>query len=670
MPAAPAPPAEPGPLSSLPYTPGLDVAAMDRTVDPCASLYRYSCGGWLRENPIPADQSAWSVYAKMNDENRRFLWGVLEDLRKPRADRTPSQQKIGDYFAACMDDPAVEARGAAPLKARLDAIAGIASVRGLAPVVASLQLGSDGRRSAVFRFGSEQDADDATKMIAVAGAGGLALPDRDYYVKADARSVELRQKYVAHVAAMLSLLGDSPDAAAREADAVLKIETDLARASLTSVERRDPHNVFHKTKIEALQAMTPSFDWASYLAALGAPKLASLNVAQPAFFKQLEVELGAVPLADWKTYLRWHLVHARAWALSSRFVREDFDFFSHVLRGVPALRPRWKVCVSAIDEELGEALGEEFVRRTFTTDTRDRARAMTAELERAMDQDIAHLAWMGPETKKQALAKLHAIVNKIGHPDRYRDYGPVTIAPDDFAGDVENARSFEAHRWLAKIGKPVDRGEWFQTPPTVDAYYDPQMNDINFPAGVLLPPLFDPKLDVAPSFGDTGSTIGHELTHGFDDEGRQYDAKGNLRDWWTKKDAAAFDAQASCVVNQYAQYTIVDDIHINSKLTEGEDLADLGGTVLAYAAWKHATAGTKLESADGLTPDQRFFVGFAQWACQNERPESERARAVNNPHSPSEFRVDGVAANMPEFQAAFSCKAGQPMVRSPMCRVW
>jgi endothelin-converting enzyme/putative endopeptidase len=660
------------PLFELPYTPSLDVAAMDRSADPCVDFYQYTCGGWVKNNPLPADQASWSVYGKLTDENRRFLWGILQQDQEPRADRTPVQQKIGDYFAACMDEAAIEGRGAAPLKPSLDAVDAMPTIHELAPVVARLQLAlTDGYASHVlFGFGEDQDFANSSSVIAFARAGGLGLPDRDYYTAADARSAELRTKYVAHVARMLELLGDSHEVAAQGAAAVMRIESDLASASLTRVEQRDPRKLFHKLTRTQLQALTPSFDWTGFLAAAGVPSVATLNVTEPAFYTKLDSELKAVPLADWKTYLRWHLVHAKAHYLSSAFVDEDFDFYSHVLRGVPVNRPRWKRCVSWIDDQLGEALGEEFVRRTFTADTKERARKMTAEIELAMENDLRALTWMGPQTRAQALAKLHSIINKIGYPDKFRDYGPVAITRDDFAGDVERAITFESRRELAKIGKPVDRGEWGMTPPTVNAYYSSQMNDVNFPAGVLQPPLFDPKLDDAPNYGNTGSTIGHELTHGFDDEGRRFDAKGNLRDWWTPRDAAAFESRAQCVVDQYAGYTIVDDIKINSKLTEGEDVADLGGTILAYAAWRHAERSETLASADGLTPDQRFFVGFAQWACENERPENLRLNARTNPHSPGIERVNGIVSNMKEFQDAFSCKAGQPMVREQRCRVW
>jgi endothelin-converting enzyme/putative endopeptidase len=521
-----------------------------------------------------------------------------------------------------------------------------------------------------FGFSSDQDFADSNQVIAFAGAGGLGLPDRDYYTKTDAKSEEIRQKYVIHVQNMLKLLGDSADVAKSEAQTIMAIETALAKASLTRVEQRDPHNLFHKVDRKGLQALTPGFDWDTYLKTLGLPGVDTFNVTQPAFYKELDRQLANNSLDDIKTYLRWHLAHAEAPYLSSKFVEENFDFYSRTLRGVLEQPPRWKKCVRQVDDLLGEALGQEFVNRTFTAETKKSTLLMTRQIEQAMEEDLKQLAWMGPETKKQALEKLHSVVNKIGYPDKWRDYSPVEIRRDDFLGNVQRSVVFEAKRQLAKIGKPLDRGEWGMTPPTVNAYYNPQMNDINFPAGVLQPPLYDPKLDDAPNYGNTGGTIGHELTHGFDDEGRQFDAKGNLRDWWTKGDSEQFDKRGQCIVDQYAQYVIVDDIKINSKLTEGEDIADLGGLILAYVAWKSQTRDQHLETRDNLTPDQRFFIGYAQWACENERPENLRLSAITNPHSPGKYRVNGLMVNMPEFQQAFGCKAGQPMVRENRCRVW
>ena len=482
--------------------------------------------------------------------------------------------------------------------------------------------------------------------------------------------METRAKYLAHVAQMFELLGDSPSAAQSEAQTVMEIETSLAKSSLTRVERRDPYKLFHKMTRAQLAALTPAFDWNAYLAAWGAGTLSEFNVTEPAFFQQVEALLASRSLDDWKTYLRWHVAHADAPYLATPFVTANYDFYSAYLRGTKQLPPRWKRCVQYTDRNLGEALGQVFVQKTFTADTKARTLAMTKEIQKAMEQEIENLTWMGPETKKLALEKLHGMVDKIGYPDKWRDYSTLEIRRGDFLGNVERSAEFESRRDLAKIGKPVDRGEWQMSPPTVNAYYDPQMNDINFPAGVLQPPLYDPKMDDAPNYGNTGATIGHELTHGFDDEGRQFDAQGNLKDWWTKKDGEEFVSRAACVVDQYAGYTVIDNIKINSKLTEGEDVADLGGTLLAYIAWKSATRGQQLHPIDGLTPDQRFFVGMAQWACGDERPESKRVNAMTNPHSPNEYRINGVVSNMPEFSKAFACKPGQPMVRANACRVW
>jgi endothelin-converting enzyme/putative endopeptidase len=657
------------PLTTLPYTPSLDVNAMDRSVDPCADFYAYSCGGWMKRNPIPADQSSWSVYGKVYNDNQRFLWGVLDDLSRRTTGRNATQQKIGDYFAACMDESAVEKLGAQPLKPRLAAIERLQSKRDLAPLLANLHLAVRGR-GLLFGFGSDQDFANSSQVIAFATAGGLGLPDRDYYTKTDAHSEELRQKYVAHVARMFELLGDSAAQAKTEADTVMRVETALAKASLTRVERRDPYKLFHKVDRAQLAALTPDFDWNRYLTVSGIAQVQAFNVTEPEFYKEVERQIQSDSLDDLKTYLRWHVVHASAPFLSKAFVDEDFDFFSRTLRGTQEQRPRWKRCVSLVDQQLGEALGQEFVNRAFSPDMKRRTVEMTQQIEHAMEDDINQLTWMSPATKQNALLKLHAIVNKVGYPEKWRDYSSVVVRRDDLLGNAERATAFESHRQLAKIGKPLDRGEWGMTPPTVNAYYNPQMNDINFPAGVLEPPLYDPKLDDAPNYGNTGSTIGHELTHGFDDEGRQFDAKGNLRDWWTKQDADAFTQRAQCVVDQYAQYVVVDDIHINSKLTEGEDVADLGGTILAYVAWKEATKNQRLEERDGLTPDQRFFVGFAQWACEDTRPQELRLRATVDPHSPGKYRINGVVVNLPEFQQAFQCKAGAPMVRENRCRVW
>jgi putative endopeptidase len=657
------------PLSELPYTPSLDLNAMDQSADACTDFYQYVCGGWIAKNPIPPDQASWSVYGKLAQENEQFLWGVLEDAAKPSESRDATQQKIGDYFGACMDEAGIEKLGAAPLRPILDEISALKNRNDLASYLAKEHLRAYGSEF-LFAFGSQQDFADATQVIASAAAGGLGLPDRDYYTKTDDKSKDIRSKYVDHVARMLELTGEPKAEAARHAKAVMDIETALAKASLTRVEQRDPYKLFHKMTPAQLKALAPSFDWNRYLGAYHLDKVATVNVTEPAFFKEMESRIRTVPLSDWKAYLRWHAVNARANYLSSAFVTEDFNFYRKYLRGVTEQPARWKRCVRLVDRDLGEALGQEFVRRTFTPETKEKTVDMTRRIEHAMENEIQALDWMTDATKKRALEKLHAIANKVGYPEHWRDYSTVEVKRSDFFGNVANATTFESRRQLQKIGKPVDRGEWGMTPPTVNAYYNPQMNDINFPAGVLQPPLYDPKLDDAPNYGNTGSTIGHELTHAFDDEGRQFDAQGNLKDWWTEEDAKKFEERVNCVRDQYAQYTIVDDIKINSKLTSGEDVADLGGTLLAYIAWKDATSAMKLESKDGFTPDQRFFIGFAQWACNDQRPENLRVSAITNPHSPGRYRVNGIVADLPEFRKAFSCQEGKPMVSAKPCRVW
>ncbi len=657
------------PLSVLPYTPGLDVAAMDRSTEACVDFYQYSCGGWMNANPIPADQPSWSVYRKLAQDNQRYLWGILDELSRQSGGRNPAQQKIGDYFASCMDEDAVEKLGATPLKPLLDRIAALKSRRELAGLLGRLH-GDTGDSGLFFAFGANQDFADSTQVIAFAAAGGLGLSDRDDYTRDDPKSNEIRAKYVAHVARTFELLGESAPMARTHAETVMRIETALAKASLTKVEQRDPYNLFHKMGLAKLRALAPAFDWDGYFASLGFTRTRTFNVTEPRFFAELGQRLRTLSVAEIQTYLRWHVTRAMAPYLSTAFVNESFDFYSKTLRGVPQLRPRWKRCVALVDRQLGEALGQEFVRRAFGRETKERVLRMTLQIQRAMEKDIRQLSWMSPATKKKALEKLHTTVNKIGYPDKWRDYGSVMVKRGDFFGNVVRAQRFESRRDLAKIGKPVDRGEWFMTPPSVNAYYNAQTNDINFAAGILQPPLFDPKMDDAPNYGNTGATIGHELTHGFDDEGRQFDAKGNLKDWWTQEDGAAFKERAQCIADQYAQYTVVDDIKINSQLTLGEDVADLGGLVLAWMAWKAETAGKALENRDGLSPEQRFFVGNAQWACENQRPENKRLLALTDPHSPGKYRVNGLMVNMPEFQSAFSCKAGQPMVAEKRCRVW
>ncbi|HTR65779.1 MAG TPA: M13 family metallopeptidase [Terriglobales bacterium] len=656
--------------SALPYTPSLDLDSMDRAADPCVDFYQYACGGWIKRNRIPADRTAWDVYSKLHEDNLALLRNILQQAAAAK-ERDAVTQKVGDFYAACMDEETANKRGLSALRPELDSIASVRSKKDLATLAANLQLMIAGS-SIMFGAGSQQDPDNTEQEIAVVDQGGIGLPDRDYYTKTDAKSKEIREHYLQHVQKIFEMTGDSPAVASKNAAMVMRLETALAEASWTAVDRRDPYKQKHKMTLPELNKLAPNFDWSAFFQTANAPKFEIVNVSAPAYFNELNVLLAKEPLQNWKNYLRFQLVNSYSPFLSAPFVQEGFDFYRKYLRGAEQMQPRWKRCVQYTDNNLGEALGQAYVRQVFSPELKQSTLQMVANIEQAMEQRIDQLDWMSPQTKQQALVKLHAIRNKIGYPDKWRDYSPVAISANDFAGDVRNAIVFESHREINKIGQPVDHNEWFMTPPTVDAYYDPQMNDINFPAGVLRPPLDDPKMDAAPNYGDTGSTIGHELTHAFDDEGRQFDAKGNLRDWWTKEDAEKFTQHAQCVVDQYAQYIAVDDIHINSKLTEGEDVADLGGTILGYIAWKMATKDQNLQPLGGLTPDQRYFVGFAQWACGSARPEQLRDWAISDPHSPLKYRVNGVIVNIPEFGEAFSCKAGQPMVKAKdkVCRVW
>jgi endothelin-converting enzyme/putative endopeptidase len=651
--------------------PVLDVSSMDKTADPCIDFYAYSCGSWVKNNPIPPDQSRWDTYGKLQDENRAQLRAILEEADKTTGKRDAVTQKIGDYYASCMDVAAIEKQGAKPLLSELERIAALKSKQEFATYVSTSQYPpSLYGGGTLFTFRSDQDYKDSSQVIAEADQGGLGLPDRDYYLKDDPKSKELLAAYVTHVAKMFELLGDKPEDAKSQAATVVRIETALAKSQMTRVERRDPPKLYHRMSVTDLQKLAPAFVWNEYFAKTGIGSLTSLNVVTPDYFRVMSEEIEKESLADWKTYLRWHAVHEAAPDLSAAFVSENFNFYGKTLRGREELPPRWKRCANDVDDQLGEALGQAYVAKYFSPEAKQAALKMVQEIEAAMQGEIQTLPWMGSTTKEQALTKLHAIANKIGYPDVWRDYSTLEIVRGDQAGNSQRAAWFEFHRWLAKIGKPVNRKEWDMTPPTVNADYDPQRNDINFPAGVLQPPLFSAFSDAAPNFGDTGATMGHELTHAFDDEGSQFDAQGNLRNWWTETDRKEFERRAQCVVDQFSGYKIIDDIKINGKLTNGEDLADLGGTLLAYLAWKEDTKDKKLEPQDGLTPEQRFFVAYGQSWCSNERDEDKRLRATVDPHSPERYRTNGVVSNMPEFQAAFHCKAGQPMVRENACRVW
>jgi len=654
---------------SMPYTPSLDVNSMDKSVDPCVDFYQYSCGGWKKNNPIPPDQSSWEVYGEVYEDNLNYLRSILEQAASEKQ-RDAVTQKIGDFYGACMDESAVERRGVSAVQPDLEAIGAVSSVRALTPLIAHLQFKYGDK--ILFNQGSTQDPDDAEQQIAQIDQGGLGLPDRDYYVKTDAKSQEIRRHYVEHVQKVFELMGETAAAAKTDADTIMQMETALAKAQLTRVDRRDPYKLKHKMSFDDLRQLAPQIQWKDYYEELQYPGFDTLNVATPNYLKQVNSELTSEPLANWKTYLRFHVVDSFSPFLSAKFVDENFDFYRKYLRGAKEQQPRWKRCVQYTDRELGEALGQVYVKKTFSPEMKAATLDMVKRIEDAMGERIRDLDWMSDETKQQALKKLEGIRNKIGYPDKWRDYSSVQIARSDFAGDVLRASEFETRRDINKVGRPVDRGEWDMSPPTVNAYYNPQMNDINFPAGVLQPPLYDPKMDDAPNYGDTGGTIGHELTHGFDDEGSQFDANGNLKNWWTKADREKFETRTKCVEDQYAQYVVVDDIHINSALTLGEDVADLGGEILAYMAWKDANKDKDLKPIDGLTPEQRFFIGFAQWDCSNDRPQELRMRAAVDPHSPAQYRINGVVVNMPEFSKAFSCKEGQPMVKraDKICKVW
>ena len=649
----------------------LDLSAMDKTVDPCVDFYTYACGGWMKNNPVPPDQSNWGTYGKLQDENLAQLRTILEEAAKSNSGKGTVTQKIGDYYASCMDEATIDKLGATPLTPELKRIADLQSKNAIAEYLATSQYPTAiyGGGS-LFTFRSTQDFKDSTQEIAETDQGGLGLPDRDYYTKDDAKSEELRKAYVAHVQKILELLGDKPEQASAEAVTVMHIETELAKGQMTRVERRDPQKLYHKMTVAELDKLSPLFNWNTYLAKSGLGSVSSLNVVTPDYVRTMNATIEKESLSDWKTYLRWHAAHSAATNLSSAFDKETFNFYGKTLRGQEQLPPRWKRCSNDVDSDLGEALGQAYVARYFSPEAKQAALKMVKEIEGAMQNEIQALPWMGAATKQQALGKLQSIANKVGYPDQWRDYSALGISRGDEMGNTQRAAWFEFRRQLAKIGKPVDHAEWTMTPPTVNAYYDPQKNDINFPAGILQPPLFSAKSDAAPNYGNTGGTMGHELTHAFDDEGSQFDEKGNLRNWWTEADRKAFEQRAQCVVDQYSGYTIVDDIKINGKLTDGEDLADLGGTLLAYLAWKEDTKNQKVDPIDDLTPDQRFFIGYGQSWCTNEREENKRLRATVDPHSPEKYRANGVVSNMPEFREAFHCKSGQPMVRESVCRVW
>jgi endothelin-converting enzyme/putative endopeptidase len=652
----------------LKTTPGFDLGAIDRKADPCNDFYQYACGTWLKSNPIPADQSSWGRFSELDERNQTILRQILEKASVASNTRDADTQKIGDYYFSCMDETTINKQGLQPLEGELGRIRAMKDTRDLAAVIGQLhRIGVD----VLFNFSSGQDAKDSNAVIGQADQGGIGLPEKDYYFRTDAKSVETRREYVAHVSRMLQLTGISAAEATKQADAIMRLETALAKVSLDVTNRRDPQQTYHKMKLTEFEALADSFSWSVYFAAIQTPKMDSLNVAVPDFFKGEEALLKSVSIADWKTYLTFHLIHSQAAILPTKFTDENFAFYGNYLTGAKEQRPRWKRCVRAADSDLGEALGKAYVDLTFGREGKQRMLDMVNHIETAMGQDLNQLSWMTPVTKKKAVDKLHAITNKIGYPDKWRDYSALKIARGDALGNSLRANEFEMNRQLQKIGKPVDRLEWFMTPPTVNAYYDPQMNNINFPAGILQPPFFDKKASDAVNYGAIGAVIGHELTHGFDDEGRQFDAKGNLNDWWTAADSKAFDQREQCFIDEYSSFELQGGVHMNGKLTLGENTADNGGLRIAWVALMNDLAGKTLPKLGGYDESQQYFLGYGQIWCENMRPEAERLQAQTNPHAIPHFRVNGTVSNMPEFQKAFGCKEGLPMVRDgKACRTW
>ena len=658
-------------LASAQKLSGFDASAIDRNVDPCTNFYQFSCGGWLAANPVPSDQSRWGRFDTLQERNRTILQNILEAASANKPTRTAIEQKIGDFYSSCMDTKVLDQRGLAPIQADLDRITAMENKAALTGVVTSLyKIGSN----PFFRFSSEPDAKNSSEMIAGLDQGGIGLPDRDYYFRTDEKSAELRKQYVAHLLKLFELLGNPTDTAAKRADAVMKIETTLAKGSLDNVARRDPNAVYHRLPIKELISLSPGFDWQNFFTGVGTPGLqspdASLDVSVPPFIRAMESVIVQSSLDDIKSYLTSTLLTDRSIVLPSKFQEETFDFYGRILSGAKELRARWKRCTDLTDNSLPDALGKQFVEKTLGEEGIKRMHEMVAAIEKALGQDIQSLDWMTPKTKEQAMVKLQAIINKVGTKDHWLDYATVRIIRGDAYGNLGRSNEFELHRQLNKIGKPLDRTDWQMSQPTVNAYYDPQENDINFPAGILQPPFYDNKMDDAVNFGGIGAVIGHELTHGFDDQGRQFDAKGNLSDWWTEQDAKAFEQRADCLVKEYSSFAGPGDAKLNGKLELGENTADNGGLRIAYMALMDTLDGKQPPKRDGFTPEQRLFLGWGQVWCENITQESARLQAQTNPHALGEFRVNGVVSNMPEFQKAFACKIGQPMVRYPACRVW
>ena len=646
---------------------GFSETNLDRSCKPCDDFNQFAMGGWMKNNPIPAEYPNWGSFTMLADRNQASMRVILEEAAKANAASGSNQQKIGDFYSSCMDTAAVDAAGAKPLAADFTAIDQLKDAKELQPLIARLQQTGSGY---LFRFGATQDLDESTQVIAEINQGGLGLPDRDYYTRSDEKSAQLRTDYIAHVAKMFVLAGDTEEKANAEAKTVMDLETALAKASMSRVQMRDPHAVWHKMTLPQLKELAPGWAWEAYFRQRNAPESTSINVSQPDFFKETNRLLTITPLRDWKTYLRWHVLHASAAQLSEPFVQENFNFYGTKLSGTKQLQPRWKRCSQSVNRNLGEALGQVYVEKYFPPEAKAHARVMVMNLIGALKSDIPELSWMGPDTKKAALEKLEAFQIKIGYPDKWRDYSALAVDKGSYLANERRAIAFENARDLNKIGKPVDRSEWQMTPPTVNAYYDATMNEIVFPAGILQPPFYDPKADDAVNYGGMGAAIGHEITHGFDDEGSQFDAKGNLRDWWTKDDRKNFDERATCVQKQFDGYEVEPGLHENGKLVLGESIADLGGLAISYAAYEKSIEGKRPPTLGGFTPEQRFFLGWAQVWGANMRPENARLMANTNEHPLPKFRTNGPLSNMELFAKAFGCKKGDVMVRENVCKIW
>ena len=645
---------------------GLDAAAMNPSADPCVDFYQYACGNWVRNNPLPADRARYGRFTELSEHNEKVLLDILQGAAVVSAKRSALDQKIGDAYAACTDTATIQRKGLAPVKPELDRINAMDSKEDVIGEIIRLHRAGV---PVVFNFGARPDAKDSTRTIAAMGQGGLSMGDRDYYLKTDPKSVEIRSRFVAHVRKMFELAGDSAGAAASKAQDVLDFETILAKAAMDRVSLRDPNKTYHIVTRKQLADLAPDFPFDDYFKGVGAPAFETLNVGQPDFVKQIGMELPSQPIECWRAYFTYHYLRAHADQLPEAFENENFDFWSRYLTGAREQRPRNLRCVATVDRQLGDLLGQKYIELTFGPDAKAKITQLVDALEKAMGEDIRELPWMSEATKKAALEKLKAITNNVGAPQKWRDYGKLTIARDDFFGNAVRASEASYQQRIERIGKPADKTEWGMTPPTVNAFYNPQNNSINFPAGILQPPFFDPRRDMSLNYGGVGAVIGHEMTHGFDDQGRKFDGDGNLRDWWTPGDGAEFEKRAACVANEYSGFTAVDDVKLNGRLTLGENTADNGGLRVALMALEDTLKG-KGETMDGFTPEQRFFLGFAQIWCENTTPQSSRSRAMTDPHSPGQYRVNGTLQNMPEFQKALSCKTGQPMVSANACRVW